>query len=152
MSKTKILIFQLKELIYTGIFIGLILLLVVLLFIMFRQDSDDTANISMNNASDHGTLYHAGTYNTTFSLGNSRVELSVTTDENHIKEIKLNQLDESVAAMYPLVTVVTEEINAQLQKGVDLNAITTAPENQYTKSVLVEAISNALEKATRDGN
>ena len=35
MSKTKILVFQMKELVYTGIFVGLGLLLIILLIVMF---------------------------------------------------------------------------------------------------------------------
>ena len=35
MSKTKIIVLQMKELVYTGIFVGLGILLIVLLFVMF---------------------------------------------------------------------------------------------------------------------
>ena len=44
MSKTKILVFQMKELVYTGIFVGLGLLLIILLIVMFYPSGDeDTA-------------------------------------------------------------------------------------------------------------
>ena len=39
-SKTKIVVLRMKEIIYTAIFIGLGILLVMLLFIMFRPKKD----------------------------------------------------------------------------------------------------------------
>ena len=39
-SKTKIVVLHLKELIYTGIFVVLGILFIILLFIMFRSDKD----------------------------------------------------------------------------------------------------------------
>ncbi len=36
MSKTKIVVLQMKELVYTGIFVGLGILLIILLIVMFN--------------------------------------------------------------------------------------------------------------------
>ena len=42
-SKTKIVVLRMKEIIYTAIFLGLGILLVLLLFIMFRPSKDAPA-------------------------------------------------------------------------------------------------------------
>ena len=55
MSKTKIIVLQMKELVYTGIFVGLGILLIVLLFVMFypkkEKSSDATADVTAEAAS-----------------------------------------------------------------------------------------------------
>lgn len=62
MSKTKIIVLQMKELVYTGIFVGLGILLIVLLFVMFypkkEKSSDATADVTAEAAS-----YVPGIYN-----------------------------------------------------------------------------------------
>lgn len=73
MSKTKIIVLQMKELVYTGIFVGLGILLIVLLFVMFypkkEKSSDATADVTAEAAS-----YVPGIYNSELKLG-----------ENHLK-------------------------------------------------------------------
>ena len=47
-SKTKIVVLRMKEVIYTGIFIGLALLLLILCFIMFRPAKKEASTSSSN--------------------------------------------------------------------------------------------------------
>jgi hypothetical protein len=55
MSKTRIIILQIKELIYTGIFIALGLFLVLLLVLMFHSTKEETKEPSQDTS-----LYRAG--------------------------------------------------------------------------------------------
>ena len=67
-SKTKIVVLRMKEVIYTGIFIGLALLLLILCFIMFRPAKKE--------ASTSSGLYIPGLYSASLTLGNEQVNVS----------------------------------------------------------------------------
>ena len=49
-SKTKIVVLRMKEIIYTSIFIGLGIILVTLLFIMFRPKKEPHHNIRLDDS------------------------------------------------------------------------------------------------------
>lgn len=144
MSKTKIVIVQLKEIIYTGIFIGLGLLLILLLLIMFRPGSDDSKKTPVAQSE---ALYHAGVYTTQVNLGQNSMNLEVTLDSNHINSVRFVNLEESVATMYPLMESSLDEISNQLKSGVDLENVVLSSENPYTEQLLMEAISETIAKA-----
>ena len=61
MSKTKILVFQMKELVYTGIFVGLGLLLIILLIVMFYPSGDEDTATETTTA--EAAVYNPGIYN-----------------------------------------------------------------------------------------
>ena len=69
MSKTKIVVIQRKELIYTGIFVGLGILLICLLIFMFRPASQT------DTASQTTACYKPGVYTTELSLNDTRLLL-----------------------------------------------------------------------------
>ena len=97
-SRTKIVVLHLKELLYTGIFVVLGVLFIVLLVIMFLPDKkQETSDIVQENA------YIPGIYTTSIQLGGSTVDIEVVVDENHINSLRLNTLDEAVTTMYPLI-------------------------------------------------
>ena len=90
MSQTKIIILQMKEIIYTAIFIGLGLLLILLLLLMFHpgKEKDTTPLPSTSEA-----LYTPGIYTTELTLGNQTVNLEVLLDTDHISGIQVTALD-----------------------------------------------------------
>ena len=54
-AKTKIIVLRMKELIYTALFVGLVLFLILLFFFMFRSKPDETSVTTQgdaNNAAD----------------------------------------------------------------------------------------------------
>lgn len=142
MSKTKIVIFQLKEIIYTAIFVGLGILLILLLIFMFWQKNDNkevTAQIP---------IYKAGVYTSTIVLNDTSLNVEVVVDENHIKSVKIVNIDEAITTMYPLLKSSLEDIATQLYKDVDIKDINLSDDSKYTQTLLIDSIKNALAKAT----
>lgn len=143
MSKTKIVVIQRKELIYTGIFVGLGILLICLLIFMFRPASQtDTA--SQTTAS-----YKPGVYTTELSLNDTLLNIEVVVDENHVNSVSFSNIDESVSAMYPLLEPTLSDIESQLCNNVDISEISTSENNKYTQTLLLDAIEETLEKAEK---
>ncbi len=94
-SKTKIVVLHTKEVIYTGIFVVLAVVLAVLLFLMFGKNKyADPASAD--------AIYHAGVYTSPITLNDNTFDVEVIVDENHINSISLVNLSETTTAMYPL--------------------------------------------------
>lgn len=139
-SKTHIIILHMKEIIYTIIFAVLALVLVFLLVYMFGHKKDET---TMAPAAE----YNPGIYTSTIVLGDSQVDVAVTVDKDHINSVSFVDLKESVKTMYPLLETCIEDISKQLSDNVPLNQVAYSTSNQYTVSILLEAINSALQKA-----
>ena len=139
-SKTKIVVLRMKEIIYTAIFIGLGILLVMLLFIMFRPKKDAPA------ASDQ-VLYIPGVYASALTLGSQEVNVEVTVDSDRITSISMVPLSDSVATMYPLVQPSLQSLTKQICETQSLENLTYSEDTRYTSQVLIQAIEKALAKA-----
>ena len=141
MAKTKIVVIQLKEIIYTVIFAALGILLILLLIFMFRGGKDD-------GVAKNGTeLYKSGKYTSTISLNDTDFNLEVVVDNNHINHVDIQNINDSIAAMFPLVKPSLEDISLQLSNDVPLDKIEIDQEKQYTEQMLIDAIKAALEPA-----
>ena len=138
-NKTKIVVFHLKELIYTAVFAGLGVLLVILLCWMF-QSKDDATEVQE-------TMYVPGVYTSGFQMNDSAIAVEVIADADHINDISFVNPEESVAAMYPLMEPALESISAQIYETQSLDNITYEANNQYTTEVLLMAIEDALNQA-----
>lgn len=77
------------------------------------------------------------------------VEVSVCVDENYIKSVELVNLSDSVSAMYPLLQPSLEDIESFLVANQSLENIYFEMDNEYTGTVLAEAIKTALGKAEK---
>jgi len=130
-----------KELIYTGLFIVLGILFIILLVIMFRSGKE-----AVKTNSD--ALYTPGVYTTSLILNNSAVDLEVVVDEENITSIRFVNLDNAVTTMYPLMEPALEDIARQVYQTQDLSAVKYSDDNRYTATVLLEAISSTLKKAS----
>lgn len=139
-AKTKIVVLHMKELIYTLIFAGLgILLMILLLFMFLPGKEENTAVPTMH--------YVAGVYTSSVLFGNHTVDVQVIVDESRIQSISMVNLDETVTTMYPLMQPTLENIRAQVIEKQSTDEITYSADNQYTSVVLLHAIENALAKA-----
>lgn len=145
MSKTHIIILQMKEIIYTGIFIALGVFLILLLVLMFHPGKETPAETA-----DAKPLYHAGVYTTELTLGQTTLTLEAAIDETHIKGARLIQLDEAVETMYPLLSPSLEDIVNQLSDGVSIESVVLSEENKYTQTLLLSALDTLLKKASMD--
>ena len=142
-SKTKIVVLHTREVIYTGIFVVLAVVLAVLLFLMFGKNKNaDPASAD--------AIYHAGVYTSPITLNDNTFDVEVTVDENHINSISLVNLSETTTAMYPLVEPALDALSDQIYTSQSTENITYSEENKYTSMLLLEAIDNALEKARKE--
>lgn len=142
-SKTKIIVLHMKELVYTGIFVLLGILFLVLIILMFSSDHPSSGSEKVTET----MAYVPGIYTTTLQLGQNSVELEIVLDENNINSIRLVQLDEAVSAMYPLIEPSLDSITQQILHSQSLDNITYSDDNRYTSSILLDAIRATIEKA-----
>ena len=143
-SKTRIVILQMKEIIYTIVFIVLAVCMIFFFIYMFshKKQADTGEQTS-------AATYTPGVYTTSIILGDEHVDLTVTVDDNHINGVSIQSLEDSVSTMYPLLGSCLDDISAQLRDGVALNQIKSDESTQYTANVLVDAIDTALEEARK---
>lgn len=139
-SKTKIVVLHMKEVIYTIIFIILAIVLILLLVYMFgpgkkSKDVQETA------------IYNAGVYTSSLQLEGQTLDVQVVVDEDHINSVSLVNLDETVATMYPLLQTSMDSISQQIYENQSVDGISYTVENQYTATILVDAVEKALDKA-----
>ncbi len=140
MAKTKIVVIQVKEIIYTVIFAALGILLILLLIFMFSgKDNEDVASETK--------LYKAGVWTSSIPLSDAVINLEVVLDENHINSVRIVNLDETITTMFPLVAPALEELSAQLQDDVPIDQLTLRDDSRYTQTLLIDAIKVALDKA-----
>jgi uncharacterized protein with FMN-binding domain len=134
-----------KELVYTGIFAGLGLLLIILLIVMFYPSGSE--NTSQNPDSSEAAVYTPGVYNSQLQLGETTLNLEVVVDESQIKSVSFVNLEESVSTMYPLVEPSLEFLEEELVSGKSIDEISVSEKSKYTQTMLIDGIKNALSKA-----
>ena len=144
-ANTKIFVFKAKELIYTGIFFILGILFLLLLIRMFLPGQEGTDN-STNDTTVPTMNEASGVYSSSIHLGGSSVDVKVTISNGSVTSISLSNLSEATASMYPLLTTTVDSINEQLSSGRSIDAVSYDGESQYTNTLLIQAISNALSK------
>ncbi len=141
MSKTKIVVIHLKEIIYTALFAGLGILLIILLIIMFLNKKDDSQSTMTSK-------YTPGVWTSSFVLNDTNLNLEIVVDSDHINSVRIVNIDEAVTTMYPLVEPSLDSIAAQLYNDVDIDNVVIQEDSKYTEKLLVDAIKLTLEKAT----
>jgi uncharacterized protein with FMN-binding domain len=158
-SKTKIIVLHMKEIIYTGIFalLGIILIIFLILLFVPGDDSDtlpdnepiptEETSPSPDTSVSSSSLYIPGLYNTELMLNDQMINVEVIVDQTQITSVKLVNLSEAVATMYPLLQPTFDSLAEQIYETQSLDNITYASENKYTSLVLLEAIRKSLEKA-----
>ncbi|MDE6761692.1 MAG: hypothetical protein K2J90_13615 [Lachnospiraceae bacterium] len=138
-TQTKIVVIKAKEIIYTGIFLVLGILLIVLLINMFGKGKEKKTETT--------SKYIPGVYSSTITLGENTLNVAVAVDEDTVSGVNIENLDETVTTMYPLLEPALNEINNQISVVDSVDDITYSKENQYTYIILNQAIKNALEQA-----
>lgn len=167
MSKNpRIVVFKLKELIYTGIFVVLGILLIILFVYMFKsgkkdesaassgevsvkieQSTTDGSNNSSVSQQEKQTTYHPGVYTSSLTLNNSSLEIEVCVDTHNINSISITNMDEAVTTMYPLIENSMNDLSNQIVNSQSLENITYTDDCKYTYMILLDAISATLDKA-----
>lgn len=139
-AKTRIVVLHMREVIYTVIFALLAILLILLLVFMFRSGKKGAAL-------SETMKYASGVYTSSIVLNNQTMDLKVVVDDNRINAISLDNLDETAAAMYPLMQPALDSISQQIYEKQSTEGITYDEANQYTSVVLLNAIKDALSRA-----
>ena len=140
-SKTKIVVLHMKEVIYTAIFLVLLIILGILVFFMFGSGKS-------SQVSSMGTSrYTPGIYRSSLSLNNNTFDVEVTVDADRISSIHLTNLSETTAAMFPLIEPALDSLASQIYSSQSLEDIQYAGDRKYTSQVLLSAITDAVKKA-----
>lgn len=133
-----------REIIYTAIFVGLGILLLIILFFMFWPDGKDESNERAGNESEKTAIYEAGVYNKEMTIGDSVINLQVILDEEQVKSIEMTNLDDTVSAMYPLMKPSVKLISDQLVAGASVDEVVLSDEGQYTEKMILNEVSSVL--------
>lgn len=144
-AKTKIVVLRMKELIFTGILAALGILLIIMLVVVFLPKGKNPPENAKSTEK-----YEPGVYTAAVMLNDSSFDVQVVVDENNINSVSLVNLDETVETMYPLVKPAMEELSHQIVDTQSLDNITYSESSQYTSIVLMNAIEEAIEKASLD--
>lgn len=152
MSKTKIVVFKLKELLLTAALVvfGIAILLLVIALVSIDKEGTPGVNLpsaSGDSAPTSAALYYPGVYTTTMEMNDTTIHLELVCDENHINSVRLINLDEAVETMYPLLTPALEDLELQLSLDVPVEELKFTEGSTYTQTILVEAIELTLAKA-----
>ena len=139
-SRTKIVVLHMKEIIYTAIFAALGILLVILLFIMFRPEKDTAG-------ADTGKQYTPGIYTSSLTLNNTNLEVEVSVDESRINSIRFSNLDETVTTMFPLIQPAIEDIAEQVYETQSPAALSLSQHAPSTSQFFLFSLKEAVEKA-----
>lgn len=142
-AKTKIIVLRMKEIIYTAIFIGLALLLIVLFLYMIRPGKGNDTPSEPAAA----TFYTPGIYSSSIVLGNQNVNVEVAVDSEHITSVSLVPLSDSVTVMYPLMQPAMDALSVQILEKQSVEGLEYPSGSQYTSMALINAVKAALEKA-----
>lgn len=140
----KFMVFHLKELIYTVVFVLLGIVLVISLIFMFcNRNSDEKKEKSSSGQ------YEAGVYTSCVTLNGNPMEVTVTLDSNHINSITVGNISDAITTMYPLVEPAFEDISKQIVDTQSVDNIKFSEESQYTYSLLYNAIVDTINKGKK---
>ena len=141
MSKTRIVVIQMKEIIYTALLAGLAVLLIILLVFIFKPKNTDDSN-------QNEARFNAGTYTSQIALNNTALNLEVTVDPEKITSIRLVNISEAVTTMFPLLEPALQELETQILEKQDTQNLNISDSSRYTQALLVDAIDKIIQQAS----
>ena len=139
MVKSRFVVLQMKDIIRTGIFalIGIILLIVLIWAVVPRGGPAGEAAF--------GTFL-PGTYTSYIIIHNQPISVSVTVDEDSIIYIALSEMAETQEVFYPLIRPTMAVLSQQVIDRQSTN-IEAPVHAAMTSRILLDAINNALMQA-----
>lgn len=140
-TKTKILVFKMKEIIYTIVFAVLAILLIIFLVLIIKGHSKKSSEATKK------STFSPGIYEASIVLSSNPVNIEVVVDHEQIKSISMVNVSEAVTTMYPLISSSLTEIASQIVQNNSTENLVFNDENKYTSIILVNAINTALNKA-----
>lgn len=150
-SKTKIVVLRLKEVLLTGLFVLLGIILVIVLVVSFLPKNEE--NTTPTGATiDSNLTYIPGSYSTSLILNDMTANIEVIVDENYISSVRFVELDEALKTKYPLLEPALSDIADQLIETQSLETIVFSDDMRYTATLLISAIESALNEASQISN
>ncbi len=148
-AKTKIVVLHLKELIYTGIFVVLGILFIVLLFIMFRSGDDKEVPKSDSQSGEESPSpsYEPGTYTSALYIDDNLIEITAELEENRIVSLTMSEMSDEMSSLYPLFEPSFETLAQQICENQSLDELTYSEDATYTSELLLEVIEGTLAQA-----
>ena len=141
-SQTHIVVLKMRSLIYTAVFLFLLVVFGILIFLMFRKDENTSVDADASVIS-----YSPGCYSSVMPLGDTSIGVNVTVSSERIESIRLDPLSDEVSKQFPLLAPAMESLNRQILEKQSLDAIEYDENMQYTQSALTDTIRLALKKA-----
>ena len=134
MSGTRIMVFQMKQLIKAGIciLIGLILIIALVVYLLPKSAVE--------------AKYQPGTYTAQIILQSHPIDVAVTVDEQRITDVQLLNMVDSQRLFYPLFEPTLEELAKQIVRYQETK-FATGPDNAVTSKILLQAVDAALRQA-----
>ena len=132
MSSTKIVVLQLKEIIYTSIFAIIGFILLMFLIFQFIPKNKESAQI-----------YESGVYTAPVSLDYANFNVCVVIEDNKIASVELADFDENMALFYTLVEPTMAHLNKEIVKKQSLD-VNSPDEANETANILLDGLKKAL--------
>lgn len=137
----KFMVFHLRELIYTVVFVLLGIVLVISLIFMFCNKNNDKKEKETSSGQ-----YEAGVYTSCVTLNGNPMEVTVTLDSDHINSITVDNISDTITTMYPLVEPAFEDIAKQIVDTQSIENIKFSEDSQYTYTMLYNAIVDTIDQ------
>lgn len=141
MQKTRIVVIRMKEIIYTSIFIGIGILLIILLVFVLKPKTEKQNDQT-------SAKFNAGVYTSTLSLNNTALNLEVTIDPDRITSIRLINIDDTVTTMFPLLKPALSNLESQIIEKQGTADIKMSDDSRYTQTLLLNEIDAIINEAS----
>ena len=141
MQKTRIVVIRMKEIIYTSIFIGVGILLIILLVFVLKPKTEKQNDQT-------SARFNAGVYTSTLSLNNTALNLEVTIDPDRITSIRLINIDDTVTTMFPLLKPALSDLESQITEKQGTADIKMSDDSRYTQTLLLNEIDTIINEAS----
>lgn len=151
MSLTKIVVVKRNKLILTGaaVLAAVVILIVIIALSRSKPDSNEAPD-NTTGMGESEKIFTAGVYSSLISLGDTVFSIEIALDEDHINAVTINNTNEVVTTMYPLVEPSLEKIEEQLINGIPLDEIELNEGSRYTGTLLIDAIRVIMNDAVRN--
>lgn len=141
MQKTRIVVIRMKEIIYTSIFIGIGILLIILLVFVLKPKTEKQNDQT-------SARFNAGVYTSTLSLNNTALNLEVTIDPDRITSIRLINIDDTITTMFPLLKPALSDLESQIIEKQGTADIKMSDDSRYTQTLLLNEIDAIINEAS----
>lgn len=137
MKGARFVVLSLRDILKTLTLILIVIAVIVALIFLFLPSKEVEESVK----------YNSGTYTSFVDLKGEPLEIFVTIDESGILEINTSTLSDQQLTYYPLITDSFENLKTQVLKHQSVD-IKLSSDNYYTEQILLNAINDALAKAT----